>query len=93
MNWQYVIDGAIIVGMGIGRSVAGWAVHALEDNKISKFELKQLVATVVRVGILGVVAYTGFAVAGVDNAAVAGAVAGFVADKLFGALKENKNVK
>ena len=93
MNWNYIIDGVIIVGTAVLRSVAGWAEKALKDSKVTKFELKQLTSTIVRVGTLGTLGYVGFAVSGVNNAALAGALSGFVADKIFGALKENKNVK
>jgi len=78
-----VKDALIIIGAPVLRSVAGWAGNALQDNVVSKFEWKQLAETIVRVGTLGVVGYFGFQVAGVDNAAMAGAVAAFVADKLF----------
>jgi len=74
------------------RSVAGWSVKALEDGKISRFEMKQLSATIVRVGLISVSAYVGLNCAGIDVPAVSAALGAIIADKLFKALKENKNV-
>lgn len=86
-------DLLVLVGMPILRSVSGWAVKATEDKKITRFELKKLVETVICVGTMELVGYFGLTISGVDNAAVISAVAAFFADKLFGALKENKKVK
>ena len=85
MVWTEI--GALI-GMPILRSVVGWAGHALEDKKVTKFEWKQLFSTVLRIGLMGFVTYLGLNFAGVDNAAVIGAAVAFIADKLFGAIKK-----
>ena len=86
-------DILVILGTPIIRSVFGWAEKSLNDNKITRFELKKLTQTIIRVGLIAVMGYYGFTIAGVDNAAIAASVGAFFADKLFGALKENKNVK
>jgi len=86
-------DALILVGAPVLRSVAGWASKALEDNRITRFELKKLAYTIVNTGLLAVFGYAGFKLAGVDNAALAGGIAGIIADKLFGALKESKPVR
>ncbi|MHA1347066.1 MAG: hypothetical protein ACTSO3_11770 [Candidatus Heimdallarchaeaceae archaeon] len=83
---------AVLIVTPILRSVAGWATKAFEDGKISRFELKQLSATIVRVGLIGVSAYVGLNCAGIDVPAVSAALGAIIADKLFKALKENKNL-
>ena len=52
-------DLSIIVGIPVVRSVAGWAVKALADNRVTRFELRQLGQTVIRVGLLGLMGYFG----------------------------------
>lgn len=84
-------DLAVIVGIPVIRSVAGWANNALKDKKVTRFEKKKLAQTVVRVGTIGLMGYFGLSIAGVENAALASAVGSFFADKLFKALKENKS--
>jgi len=80
----------IIIGLPVLRSVAGWAVSALEDLKVNTFEWKQLVQTVIRVGMIGGVAYIGFDAAGYDIPAISVAAGAFLADIFFGALKDAK---
>ena len=87
MGMKILLDIGIIVLVPVIRSVGGWAVKALEDKKVTKFELKELAATVIRVGIIGVagfVSLTGFGIDVPIFAAMAGAI---LADKLFGAIK------
>ena len=78
----------IIVGLPIVRSGCGWAVHALEDNKVTRIELKLLLATVVRVGSIGLIGYLGLNSAGLEVPALATAAGAYIADKLFSALKK-----
>jgi len=85
-------DLLIIVGIPVFRSVAGWATKALQDSKVTKFELKELTETVIRVGSIGLMGYVGLKVAGIENAALSASIGAFFADKIFGALKEHKNV-
>ena len=40
------------VGAAVVRGVAGWAENAFEDGKVSRFELTQLAATVLRIGTM-----------------------------------------
>jgi len=44
-----------VVGAGFVRSIIGWFENSMADGKISDFEWKQLGATIVRVGLMGVV--------------------------------------
>ena len=83
----------VFIGTPVLRSVGGWLQKSLEDKKIKKYEWLLLLETITRVGLIQVFAYIGFSVAGVDNSVLASGVTAFLADKLFGALKENKNVK
>ena len=87
--WDEIIG---LIGIPIVRSVGGWINHALEDKKISRFEWKKLVSTVVRVGLLGTFTYVGFNAAGVDLNALAAGCGAFIADKLFHSLKERKRI-
>lgn len=82
--WQSIMDGAIIIGGAILRSVAGWAVKALDDEKIEAFEIKQLIQTIISVGSLSFIAYLGYGALSMDNAAILGMVSGYVGDKVLG---------
>lgn len=93
MEWQIIYDAAIVIGAPVVRSVSGWFANAIKDRKITKFEWKELAYTLVKMGTIGLFAYFGFSIAGVENAALASAVAAFFSDKLFSSLKENKSVK
>lgn len=90
---EIVKDVFIIIATPVVRSAFGWAVHAFEDRKITPFELRQLGATITRVGLLAFLGYVGFNIAGVDNAALSAGVAAIVGDKILSALKKNKNVR
>lgn len=87
------VDIGILIVTPVLRSFFGWASKALEDDEVTTYEWKLLLSTILRVGLLGALAYFGFSIAGIDNAALAAGVAAFFADKLFSALKKNKNVK
>ena len=67
------IQPLLIVGAGLLRSLAGWAKHSLQDGKIDDLEWKQLGATIVRVGVLGlVIAYIpGFDISWIEVGACA----------------------
>ena len=52
----------VVVGVPVLRSVAGWLQKALEDNKITSFEYKQLLSTVLRLGVPGLALYYGMEV-------------------------------
>ena len=93
MEIKIVSDIGILVLIPVARSVAGWTVKALEDNKITKFELRLLVSTIVRVGIIGIAGYLSLNGLGLDVPALAAAAGAILADKLFKSLKENKVVR
>jgi len=87
---ETIKDFGLIVGVPVARSVFGWASKALEDKKITQFEWKQLISTVLKVGLMGTVAYFGLDSIGVNNSAEIAAVGAFFADKIFNALKKPK---
>ncbi len=84
MAYQILQDLAVIVGLPVLRSAAGWAVKALEDNKITKFEVKLLASTVVRVGAVGLVGYLGLNGLGFDVSAISVAVGAYLFDMVYG---------
>jgi mannose/fructose/N-acetylgalactosamine-specific phosphotransferase system component IID len=86
-------DLGILVMAPILRSFFGWLSFAMKDKKITKFEIRKLFYNIIKIGTMGVFAYTGFKVAGVTNPALAGAVASFFADKILDSIKENKSVR
>jgi hypothetical protein len=69
----------LLVG-GIIRNVLGWLENAVEDGKISSYEWKQGLATVIRVVVLGLTA----SFAGLDPVSSAGGAVGldFIITKL-----------
>ena len=83
-------DIAIIVGIPMFRSVAGWAVKALEDKKVTKFEWKLLASTVIRVGLIGLAGYFGLNGLGIDVSALGAAFSAVIVDKAFGLVKGKK---
>lgn len=86
-------DLLIIVGLPVVRSASGWAVKALADNRVTRFEWKQLAQTVIRVGTIGLMGYFGLSIAGIENAALASAIGAFFVDKIFNALKQTKPIR
>ena len=93
-NFGNVIkDLFIVAGIPVIRSASGWGVKALADNRVTRFEWRQLVQTVVRVGTIGLMGYFGLSIFGIDNAAIAAAIGAFFVDKLFNALKQTKPIR
>lgn len=88
MELKILFDLGTFVFIPVIRSVGGWANKALEDAKITKFEINKLISTVLRIGILQVMAYGGFSVLGVDNALLAAGCSAFVLDKFFSSTKK-----
>lgn len=86
-------DIAIAIGIPVLRSVGGWATAALQDRKISRFELTRLGETVLRTSILGVFVYIGATSWGVDIDIIATAVTAVLLDLLITALKETQVVR
>ena len=90
-----MIDWASIgaaIGIPLLRSFGGWAVKATKDNKITKFELKELLGTVVKTGVIAVMIYFGADGFGIDVNAVGCAASAVVLDMVLGSVKETKNV-
>ena len=86
-------DFGIIVATAAVRSFTGWAAKALKDNRVTKFEMRQLLQTIIRVGTIGIFGYIGLSVVGIDNAMIASAVGAFFADKILNALKQTKPIR
>lgn len=77
------------VGIPLLRSVAGWFSHSVKDGRISKYEWKLLVETIINVGLVGIMIYVGLDQMGVNVSELGAASAAFVIDKLVSALKDN----
>jgi len=79
-----------VVGISLLRSVSGWAKNALSvkspsGTKVDDFEYRELVATVIRVGVLGlIVAYF----PGLNLAAHETAIVALSADYIFNLIKK-----
>ena len=89
INWA-IIAGAI--GIPVLRSVGGWATKATEDGKITKFEFKQLLKTVLRTTIIAVMIFFGADGAGIDVTIVGSAASAVIFDMIISAFKENRNI-
>lgn len=92
INISAILPALTLLGVSCLRSVAGWAVKALEDNKISRYEWRLLASTVIRISLISVSTYIGLNCAGFDIPAISAALGAIIADKLFKSLKEQKNV-
>ena len=89
MDWAtFASTAGTLVGIPMLRSVSGWAVKALEDNKIERFEVKQLVSTMIRVGLISVAGYLSLNELGMDVSALAASFGAIIADMLFSAMKK-----
>lgn len=80
-------DAAILVGVPVLRSISGWLSKALEDNKITKYEIAQLLSTIVRVGSITVVGWVGLNEFGIDVSVFGASAGAFILDMLIRALK------
>lgn len=85
---EVIKNALIIIGIPIFRSIAGWAENALKDNKISKFEIKELITTIIRVGIIGFSTFYGLNGMGIDVNAVGAGSAAILVDMLFSKIKK-----
>lgn len=90
--WDTVTQVAIVVGIPIARSFGGWLVKSLEDNKITKYELRFLATTTIRVGLMAIMTYIGLNESGVEISAFGATAMGYLFDRYFGSLKDNNNV-
>ena len=55
-----IIEFITIVGVPIGRAVAGWLEKAMADGKIEGFEYKRLGETILRTGVPAAALFYGF---------------------------------
>ncbi len=76
-------EAVIIIGIPIVRSAAGWLQHSLKDGKIEKFEVKELLKTVVSMGVTGAVLYFGLSSLGIDGAAFGATAGAWIVDKFM----------
>ncbi len=76
MNWQIVS----FIGLPVLRSFAGWLNGSLQDNKIEKFELNLLLATMLRVTIISTLIYFGCDKFGVNIDLLGASIAGYLTD-------------
>ena len=67
MEWSILIP----LATAVVRGVLGWCENALKDNKVSKFELRQLLSTIVRISVVGFSAAYGFGIDETQAAALA----------------------
>lgn len=77
----------IAIGLPVLRSVGGWVSYALEDNKISKFELKKLFNTILKTSVYGVLIYLGVGGMGLDIDMIAASASGLIFEKISSSLK------
>lgn len=70
------------------RGISGWAKAAMEDGQISKFEWKLLVATIIRVGFIGVSLWVGLNKLGIDLEPIGAAFAAIIMDIGISAVKQ-----
>lgn len=90
--WNTITHLALVIGIPIARSFGGWLIKSLEDNKITKYELRLLAGTTIRVGLMAIMTYIGLSESGIDISAFGATAAGFLLDRLFGSIKDNNNV-
>ena len=86
-------NAAIFIAVPVVRSVVGWLGHALKDNRITRFERRQLYRTVLSVGLTSVMVYIGLDKMGVPIDALGASATGFILDRFFGSLKDTKPVR
>jgi len=89
MNWAEI---GIALLVPLVRSISGWSANALKDRKISKFEIKKLIATVVRTSVIAAFIYFGADSFGIDVDAIGSACGAVVFDMILSSWKESKNV-
>ena len=87
-----LLNASQVILIPVTRSVFGWGVKALKDNKITNFELKKLLETVITTGLYGTFILLGAQGFGVDLSALAAGATAVLMERVIGALKENKNV-
>lgn len=83
-----LVELGLAAGLPVLRSVAGWLENALKDKKITEFEWKMLVSTVIRVSVIGGAVYLGADGFGFDVDAIGASAAGVLGDMVFYSLKK-----
>ena len=90
IEWLEVLKNAgIIIVIPAIRSGAGYLVKALEDDKLTKFEFKMFLSTIIRVGVISGAIYLGLPEIGFESTALGASVAGFLVDKILHSLKDS----
>ena len=74
----------------LARSIAGWLTKSLEDGKLQPYEIRLLLITCIRIVLLAVMFWIGFAKIGVQTSLMASAIAAFFADIIIRAIKHKK---
>ena len=80
------------IGIPVIRSIGGWATKATADGKITKFEFKKLLETVLKTGVYGLMIFLGASGFGIPIEPVAAGASAVVLDLILSAVKENKNI-
>ena len=83
MSWANALW---FIGIPVARSFVGWLENAFKDKKVTPFEIRDMVGTVLRVGVIGVAAM--LAIPGINVPTAMGAGVGL--DFLFHALKKRE---
>ncbi len=76
-------EAVIIIGIPIVRSAAGWLQHSLKDGRIERFEVKELLTTVLSMSVTGAILYFGLSSLGIDGAAFGATAGAWIIDKLM----------
>ena len=95
MDTEIIRQICVVIGTPILRSGIGWAEKALEDRRVTRFEVRKLVQTTLRVGLiavaqLSIVKGLQLDVGMVEAFAISGST--ILTDKLFGAIRDTNNV-
>jgi len=83
----------IFVGIAVLRSGAGWAIKALEDNKVTPFEVKKLTQTVIRVSLVSTMAFFSINGAGIPIDTLTAAAGAYLFDMISGAYTKHGTKK
>lgn len=86
-------DIATLILVPAVRTVAGWGVLALKDNKIEDFEWRQLGVNLINISLVSLMVYFGLDGMGFDVNILGASAAGFIIDKFIGAIKDIKKSK
>ena len=83
-----------VIGVGVARSVFGWAENALGDGKISTFEWGQLGSTVLRTSLLTTALFFSInGIFGTDISVLAAGAGTFVSDFIVSKLSSKRKTE